>query len=108
MEPAEQRPATCILCRQQAFAPRWFSDYRTNGPREEWGQFYVRSTELPQPPDNGFLYWYCFCGPTCRANAAVQRYENARLEIAQALLEVQQAIVEALAEVGAAWNALDQ
>ena len=73
-----------------------------------WGPFYIRSPAVPEPTDNGYLYWFCYCGPTCRANAAIQRFENARLEIAQALLEVQQAVVEALAEVGAAWNALDE
>ena len=108
MEAGGQRPATCIYCQQRAFAPRWFSEYRVNGPREQWGPFYIQSTDETQPPGEGYLFWYCVCGPTCKANTAVQRYETARLEIARSLEELQRALIDALEEVGQAWHRLDE
>ena len=99
---------TCVRCGEPCWAPRWHSEYRTNGPREEWGPHY-QLTEIPAPvdtSDGGRLYLYCYCRPSCRANAAVTRYERARLEIAAALEELQAAVVAALEEVGEAWNEL--
>ena len=96
---------SCIYCGRHCFAPRWHSEYRTAGPREEWQGRYQINQEADQ--DGGVLYLYAVCQPSCRANAAVARYEAARVEIAASLLELQNAVVEALREVGEAWAQLD-
>ena len=101
---------TCVRCGEHCWAPRWHSEYRTEGPRVEWGPHYQISAipEHVDVSDGGRLYLYCYCRPSCRANAAVTRYERARLEIAAALEELQAAVVAALEEVGEAWNELDR
>ena len=108
-------PVRCIYCQQVCYAPRLHSEYRTSGPRAEWGTFYqVEQSHQEegqtggQPAESGYLYVYAVCQPSCRANAAVARYEAARLEIEASLRELQAAVVEALAEVGEAWRSLDQ
>ena len=58
--------------------------------------------------NEGFLYVYFVCQPSCRANAAIVRYERAREEIAESLQELQNAVIDALTEVGQAWHNLDQ
>ena len=106
-------PGHCIYCGSRVWAPRWYSEYRTNGPRVEWGAHYHRTANagylLPgseEDPDGGHLYLYCVCQPSCRANAAIERYDTARREIAAALEELQQAVIEALVEVSEAWRQL--
>ena len=103
-------------CHKVCFAPRFHSEYRTDGPRPEWGPHYYRidqryladdETDAPQSGE-GFLHAYYICQPTCRANAAVARFEAARREIAAALEELQAVVLDALTEVGEAWASLDR
>ena len=111
----DSAPVRCGHCHQVCHAPRFHSEYRTDGPRPEWGPHYYRidqryladdETDAPQSGE-GFLYAYYICQPTCRANAAVARFEAARREIAAALEELQAAVLDALSEVGDAWASLD-
>ena len=80
--------------------------HRHGGPREEWRDRNQCTPEVGT--DGGRLYIYVVCQPSCRANAAIVRYERARIEIAEALAEVQAALVDALTEVGEAWAELDR
>ena len=107
----EPEPVHCVRCRQRCYAPRFHSEYRRDGPRREWGRFYQIVQGPPpegQPADDGLLYFYCVCQPTCRANAAVARYEAARIDVGVALEQLQAAVIDALAEVGEAWQQLDE
>ena len=103
-------PAFCARCGQRCHAPRWHSEYRTNGPRAEWqGRWQASPLDHGDGGvEDGRLYVYAVCQPSCRANAAVTRYEAARLEIASALEELQVAVVDAQQEVGEAWAQLDR
>ena len=105
-----EQPGTCVRCGQRCHAPRWHSEYRTTGPRAEWGNRYQASPWNAEDgvEDGGRLYIWAVCQPSCRANAAVTRYEAARIEIAAALEELQRAVCDALQEVGEAWAQLDR
>ena len=106
----------CVHCQPECHAPKCHSEYRSDGPRPEWGAHYYRvdprnlaDDEIDAPQSGeGFLYVYYVCQPTCRANAAVIRFEAARREIAAALEELQAAVIDALTEVGEAWASLDR
>ena len=93
--------AVCFRCGERCYAPQWISERTRDAPRAEWKR---RFAEGPRAPgDEAYLYWTAFCAPSCRANAAIRRFEAAKLEIAAALEEVQAAVVDAFAEVGEAW-----
>ena len=56
----------CAACGQWAQAPRWFAEYRLEGPNEDW-RWWTRD------PVQQHLYHYLKCTPSCKANALHSR-----------------------------------
>ena len=126
--PAED--AVCLQCGERCFAPRWYTEFTDEAPRAEWRGRFVEEARAPGvegPVTN--LFWLAICAPTCRANAAVRRFEAAKREAVSALEDAnaavrrletakprvvaaleaaQAAMVDAIAELGDAQAEIDR